>query len=110
MSSESEGWHSFVAGMERDFERFYDEGDRLAGTRVREGMQKLKQISPSVQVEGEDVSLEGEDVLEAEVDQRLREALAMVRACRTQIRHAEDVLERVHRRADEISTAYRLGW
>ena len=32
----------FVDGLEEDFSKFYDKGNKAAGTRVRKAMQELK--------------------------------------------------------------------
>jgi len=40
-----------VASMERDFQQFYDKGNKAAGTRVRKGMQDLKQMAQDIRVE-----------------------------------------------------------
>jgi hypothetical protein len=43
-----------VASMERDFQQFYDKGNKAAGTRVRKGMQELKQLAQDIRVEVQD--------------------------------------------------------
>ena len=42
---------SFVDGLERDFQQFYDKGNKAAGTRVRKAMQDLKQKAQDIRVE-----------------------------------------------------------
>ena len=42
---------SFVNDLEGDFEKFYDKGNKAAGTRVRKAMQELKKIAQDVRVE-----------------------------------------------------------
>jgi hypothetical protein len=37
--------------MEADFEKFYDKGNQAAGTRVRKGMQELKNLAQEIRVE-----------------------------------------------------------
>lgn len=37
--------------LESDFQKFYDEGNKAAGTRIRKGMQNLKNIAQEVRVE-----------------------------------------------------------
>lgn len=43
-----------VMGMEADFGAFYDKGNNAAGTRVRKGMQELKNIAQDVRKEVQD--------------------------------------------------------
>ena len=40
-----------VLSLEGDFEKFYDKGNQAAGTRVRKGMQELKNLSQEIRVE-----------------------------------------------------------
>ena len=40
-----------VMGMEADFGAFYDKGNNAAGTRVRKGMQDLKNMAQEIRVE-----------------------------------------------------------
>ena len=40
-----------VMSLEGDFEKFYDKGNQAAGTRVRKGMQDLKNLSQDIRVE-----------------------------------------------------------
>ncbi len=37
-----------VTGMEADFEKFYDKGNKAAGTRIRKGMQDLKNMAQDI--------------------------------------------------------------
>ena len=41
----------FILAMEEDFNKFYDKGNKAAGTRVRKGMQELKNIAQEVRKE-----------------------------------------------------------
>lgn len=41
----------FVDSLERDFNQFYEKGNKAAGTRVRKGMQELKQMAQDIRVE-----------------------------------------------------------
>jgi flagellar biosynthesis/type III secretory pathway protein FliH len=41
----------FVDGLERDFQEFYDKGNKAAGTRVRKAMQELKQKAQDIRTE-----------------------------------------------------------
>jgi membrane protease subunit (stomatin/prohibitin family) len=40
-----------VMGLESDFEKFYDKKNSAAGTRVRKGMQELKNLAQSIRTE-----------------------------------------------------------
>jgi hypothetical protein len=40
-----------VAGMKADFEKFYNDGNKAAGTRVRNAMQELKALAQTVRNE-----------------------------------------------------------
>jgi histone H1-like protein Hc1 len=42
---------ALVAGMAADFEKFYRDGNKAAGTRVRNAMQTLKTFAQSVRTE-----------------------------------------------------------
>lgn len=42
---------SFVDGLEDDFTKFYDKGNKAAGTRVRKAMQELKGMAQDIRVE-----------------------------------------------------------
>ena len=44
-----------VEDMERDFQQFYDKGNKAAGTRVRKGMQELKSLAQEIRVEIQDM-------------------------------------------------------
>lgn len=44
----------FVNSLERDFNQFYEKGNKAAGTRVRKGMQELKQMAQDIRVEIQD--------------------------------------------------------
>lgn len=45
---------SFVEGLEDDFNKFYDKGNKAAGTRVRKAMQDLKGMAQDIRVEVQD--------------------------------------------------------
>lgn len=51
MASRFDELRDFVTDMERDFEQFYDKGNKAAGTRVRKGMQELKQMAQDIRIE-----------------------------------------------------------
>jgi len=43
-----------VSSLESDFEKFYDKGNNAAGTRVRKGMQDLKNLAQEIRKEVQD--------------------------------------------------------
>lgn len=48
-----------VDGMEADFDKFYDKGNKTAGTRVRKGLQELKNLAQEVRIEVQNMKNEG---------------------------------------------------
>lgn len=48
-----------VMSLEDDFVKFYDKGNKAAGTRVRKGMQELKNLSQEIRVEVQQMKNEG---------------------------------------------------
>lgn len=46
---------NMVMSMEDDFEKFYDKGNQAAGTRVRKGMQDMKNLAQEIRVEVQDM-------------------------------------------------------
>jgi len=44
-----------VLGLEGDFEKFYDKKNQAAGTRVRKGMQDLKNLAQDIRKEVQDI-------------------------------------------------------
>ncbi len=44
-----------VASLEDDFVKFYDKGNNAAGTRVRKGMQDLKNLAQDIRKEVQDM-------------------------------------------------------
>ena len=44
-----------VESLEGDFSKFYDKGNQAAGTRVRRGMQDLKNLGKSIRVEVQNI-------------------------------------------------------
>ena len=42
---------ALVEALEADFSKFYEKGNKAAGTRVRKGMQDLKNLSQEIRVE-----------------------------------------------------------
>ena len=45
---------NLVMSLEADFEKFYDKGNQAAGTRVRKGMQELKNLAQDIRTEVQD--------------------------------------------------------
>lgn len=45
---------NLIMSMEDDFEKFYDKGNQAAGTRVRKGMQDMKNLAQEIRVEVQD--------------------------------------------------------
>ncbi len=43
-----------VMSLEGDFEKFYDKENQAAGTRVRKGMQELKNLAQEIRIEVQD--------------------------------------------------------
>lgn len=43
-----------VMSLEGDFEKFYEKGNQAAGTRVRKGMQELKNLAQDIRTEVQD--------------------------------------------------------
>ncbi|MBA3817675.1 MAG: hypothetical protein H0X17_02190 [Deltaproteobacteria bacterium] len=67
-TSESEGrapvaryaeLQALVAAMASDFEKFYKDGNKAAGTRVRNSMQELKTFAQTVRTEVQSIKNEG---------------------------------------------------
>jgi len=50
---------ALVAGMEADFQKFYNGGNKAAGTRVRNAMQELKAFAQMVRNEVSTIKNEG---------------------------------------------------
>jgi hypothetical protein len=48
-----------VMSLEGDFEKFYDKNNQAAGTRVRKGMQSLKNIAQDIRKEVQDIKNAG---------------------------------------------------
>ena len=48
-----------VMDLEADFSKFYDKNNNAAGTRVRKGMQELKNLSQEIRVEVQDIKNKG---------------------------------------------------
>ncbi len=48
-----------VANLEDDFTKFYDKGNQAAGTRIRKGMQDLKNMAQEIRTEVQDLKNKG---------------------------------------------------
>jgi hypothetical protein len=48
-----------VMSLEGDFQKFYDKENQAAGTRVRKGMQELKNLSQTIRVEVQEIKNKG---------------------------------------------------
>jgi Histone H1-like protein Hc1 len=46
---------SLIASIENDADKFYNKGNSAAGTRVRKGMQDLKNIAQAIRAEVQDL-------------------------------------------------------
>ena len=51
MSTRYTELQSLVASMEQDFHKFFNQGNKAAGTRVRQAMQELKNFAQNVRAE-----------------------------------------------------------
>jgi hypothetical protein len=57
-----------LAGLQSDFEKFYRDGNKAAGTRVRNGMQELKTLAQTIRTEVQAIKNEGKSPSESESD------------------------------------------
>ena len=48
-----------VNSLQGDFEKFYDKNNNAAGTRVRKGMQDLKNLAQEIRLEVQDIKNKG---------------------------------------------------
>ena len=46
---------NLILSLEGDFEKFYDKNNQAAGTRVRKGMQDLKNLAQEIRLQVQDV-------------------------------------------------------
>lgn len=44
-----------IMDLEGDFDKFYDKKNQAAGTRIRKGMQDLKNLAQEVRIEVQDI-------------------------------------------------------
>jgi|1185.fasta_scaffold984066_2 hypothetical protein len=59
---------ALVAGMAADFEKFYKDGNKAAGTRVRLAMQELKNFAQNVRNEVQSIKNEGKPSTDSDSD------------------------------------------
>jgi flagellar biosynthesis/type III secretory pathway protein FliH len=57
-----------LAGMQSDFEKFYRDGNKAAGTRVRNAMQDLKTLAQTIRTEVQAIKNEGKPADESQPD------------------------------------------
>ena len=50
---------TLMTELEDDFSKFYEKGNKAAGTRVRKGMQDLKDLAQSIRVEVQNAKNQG---------------------------------------------------
>lgn len=50
---------SMVDALEGDFEKFYDKENSAAGTRVRKGMQEIKNLAQEIRLEVQEIKNKG---------------------------------------------------
>lgn len=55
-----------IAGMQNDFDKFYRDGNKAAGTRVRNAMQELKTLAQTIRTEVQSIKNEGKPASESE--------------------------------------------
>lgn len=48
-----------VMSLEGDFSKFYEKGNQAAGTRVRKGMQAMKNLAQEIRVEVQNIKNQG---------------------------------------------------
>ena len=46
---------NLVTGLESDINKFYEKGNKAAGTRTRKGLQELKKLAQEVRLEIQDI-------------------------------------------------------
>lgn len=51
MENRYEQLMNLTGGLEEDFDKFYDKGNKAAGTRIRKAMQNLKVLAQHIRVE-----------------------------------------------------------
>lgn len=46
---------NLIGGVEADMHKFYEKGNKAAGTRARKGLQELRKLSQEVRLEIQDI-------------------------------------------------------
>lgn len=46
---------NLILDLEGDFDKFYDKKNQAAGTRIRKGMQELKNIAQEIRIEVQEI-------------------------------------------------------
>ena len=59
---------ALVASLADDFRKFYQDGNKAAGTRVRNGMQEIKNLAQQIRVEVQAIKNGGKPGTDAEGD------------------------------------------
>ncbi len=57
-----------LAGVQSDFEKFYRDGNKAAGTRVRNAMQELKTLAQAIRTEVQAIKNEGKTPEDSQPD------------------------------------------
>lgn len=57
--SRIEQMNSLVAELEPDMEKFYEKGNKAAGTRARKQLQEIKKVSQEIRLEIQDMKNSG---------------------------------------------------
>lgn len=55
MSDRYNQLRDLVVSLEGDFDKFYEKGNQAAGTRVRKGMQQMKNLAQDIRKEVQDM-------------------------------------------------------
>jgi len=55
-----EQMQSLVAELEPDMEKFYEKGNKAAGTRARKQLQEIKKVSQEIRLEIQDMKNSGD--------------------------------------------------
>ena len=55
-----EQMRSLVAELEPDMEKFYEKGNKAAGTRARKQLQEIKKVSQEIRLEIQDMKNSGD--------------------------------------------------
>jgi len=51
---------SLISELEPDMEKFYDKGNKAAGTRARKTLQEIKKVSQEIRLEIQDIKNSGQ--------------------------------------------------